>query len=41
MQFKKKYESQEEYIRKAFTKEKKNFNVFFIAVLLHFYDLIT
>ena len=35
------YESQEEYLRKAFTKQKKEkkFNDFFIAVLLHFYDL--
>ena len=35
--FKKNYESQVEYLRKAFTKE-KNLNDFFIAVLLHFYD---
>ena len=33
------YESQVEYLKKAFTKEKKNFNDFFIDVLLHFYDL--
>ena len=42
MQFKKKYESHIEYLRKSFTKEKKEkkiVNDFFIAVLLHFYDL--
>ena len=36
------YESQVEYLRKSFTKEinfKKSANDFFIAVLLHFYDL--
>ena len=36
------YEYQLEYLRKAFTKERKRkkiVNDFFIAVLFHFYDL--
>ena len=35
------YESQEEYLRKEFTKEKerKNANDFFYCYLIHFYDL--
>ena len=33
------YESQVEYRRKVFTKETKKLMTFYIAALLHFYDL--